>query len=132
MADWCTVPLLNAENGKHPKRIGLAHPSISPYGVFRTQDGMFCNFLLLPYLMILFMLAQLGFDILISIQSEREWQVFCKIVLESPDMPKDPRFENNVERVKNRSETDGTVARIFGTLSRDVLMKRLTGNLFST
>src|SRR5690348_13169407 len=39
MADWLTVPLLNAEDGKSPKRIGLAHPSIAPYGVFRSKDG---------------------------------------------------------------------------------------------
>ena len=34
MADWMTVPLLQHEGGRTPKRIGLAHPSISPYGVF--------------------------------------------------------------------------------------------------
>ena len=39
MADWLTVPLLNHEGGKSPKRLGLAHPSIAPYGVFRTGDG---------------------------------------------------------------------------------------------
>ena len=39
MADWLTVPLLHQEAGKPPKRMGLAHPSISPYGVFRTRDG---------------------------------------------------------------------------------------------
>ncbi len=39
MADWLTVPLLNAEAGNAPKRMGLAHPSIAPYGVFRSKDG---------------------------------------------------------------------------------------------
>ena len=39
MADWCTVPLLNAEDGKPPQRMGLAHPSVAPYGVFRSKDG---------------------------------------------------------------------------------------------
>ena len=34
MADWLTVPLLNAEAGNPPQRMGLAHPSIAPYGVF--------------------------------------------------------------------------------------------------
>ena len=37
MADWLTVPLLNTEAGKPPQRVGLAHPSIAPYGVF--ADG---------------------------------------------------------------------------------------------
>src|ERR1700693_1785004 len=39
MADWMTVPLLHHEGGKTPTRLGLAHPAISPYGVFKTRDG---------------------------------------------------------------------------------------------
>src|SRR3979409_881976 len=39
MADWLTVPLLNAEAGNPPQRMGLAHPSIAPYGVFSSKDG---------------------------------------------------------------------------------------------
>jgi hypothetical protein len=34
MADWLTVPLLHQEAGRPPRRLGLAHPSIAPYGVF--------------------------------------------------------------------------------------------------
>ena len=37
MADWLTVPLLNSEAGNPPQRMGLAHPSIAPYGVFRSK-----------------------------------------------------------------------------------------------
>ena len=38
MADWMTVPLLQYEGtGRNPPRIGLAHPSICPYGAFQTQ-----------------------------------------------------------------------------------------------
>src|ERR1043166_1499435 len=85
MADWLTVPLLNAEAGNPPQRIGLAHPSIAPYGVFRSQDGR---------------------DILISIQSEREWQKLCVAVLGQPTLPDDPRFANMVARVRNRTLTD--------------------------
>src|SRR5277367_2678901 len=73
MADWMTVPLLNAEAGNPPKRMGLAHPSIAPYGVFRSKDGK---------------------DILISIQSEREWKTLCAKVLSQPDLPNDPRLSN--------------------------------------
>src|SRR5262245_56576981 len=36
VADLVTVPLLLHEGGKPAKRIGLAHASIAPYGVFRT------------------------------------------------------------------------------------------------
>src|SRR5436309_675894 len=104
MADWLTVPLLNAEDGKPPQRMGLAHPSIAPYGVFRSKDGK---------------------DILISIQSEREWKKLCADVLGQPDLPADPRFASMVERVRNRKLTDQAVGDIFATLSRDELLKRL-------
>src|SRR3981081_739942 len=39
MADWLTVPLLNAEAGKPPQRLGLAHPSVAPYGAFKSREG---------------------------------------------------------------------------------------------
>jgi formyl-CoA transferase len=104
MADWLAVPLLNSEAGNPPKRMGLAHPSIAPYGVFRSRDGK---------------------DILISIQSEREWKKLCAEVLDKPDLPNDPRFANMIERVRNRAATDKTVGDSFGSLTRDELLKRL-------
>src|SRR5271168_534785 len=104
MADWMAVPLINSEAGQPPKRIGLAHPSIAPYGVFRSKDGK---------------------DILISIQSEREWKKLCAEVLGQPDLPSDSRFSNMVERVRNRHLTDKVVADIFASLSRDDLLQRL-------
>src|SRR3954467_2447644 len=104
MADWLTVPLLNAEAGNPPQRMGLAHPSIAPYGVFRSRDGK---------------------DILISIQSEREWKKLCADVLAKPDLPNDPRFANMVERVRNRALTDQIVGNRFGAMTRDELLAKL-------
>ena len=105
MADWLAVPLLNSEAGNPPQRIGLAHPSIAPYGVFRSRDGK---------------------DILISIQSEREWKKLCAEVLGQPKLPDDPRFANMVERVRNRKLTDQIVGDRFATLTRDELLARLS------
>src|SRR6267142_648765 len=104
MADWLTVPLLNAEAGNPPQRMGLAHPSIAPYGVFTSKDGK---------------------GILISIQSEREWKKLCAEVLGQPDLPKDPRLANMVERVRNRAVTDKTVGDSFAKLAREELLKKL-------
>ncbi len=104
MADWLAVPLLNSEAGNPPKRMGLAHPSIAPYGVFSSKDGK---------------------DILISIQSEREWKKLCAEVLGQPNLPDDPRFSNMLERVRNRAATDKVVGDVFGSLNRDALLKRL-------
>ena len=104
MADWLAVPLLNSEAGNPPKRMGLAHPSIAPYGVFRSKDGK---------------------DILISIQSEREWKKLCADVLKQPDLPNDPRLANVSERVRNRQLTDKIVGDLFGSLTREELIQRL-------
>ncbi|MHB2265789.1 CaiB/BaiF CoA transferase family protein [Aliihoeflea sp. PC F10.4] len=95
MADWMAVPLLQHEGGKSPRRVGLAHPSIAPYGVFRTLDGK---------------------DILISIQSEREWVKLCEIFAEKPEAAREPRFATNVMRVANRTETDAFIASVFAGL----------------
>jgi itaconate CoA-transferase len=104
MADWMTVPLLQQEAGFTPRRIGLAHISISPYGAFRSRDGI---------------------DILISIQSDREWRMLADKVLGDARLAADPDFATNVERVKRRAQTDGKVAAVFGALDADVLEQKL-------
>jgi formyl-CoA transferase len=104
MADWMTVPLLQHEGGSPPKRIGLAHTSISPYGVFKSKDGA---------------------DILISIQSDREWRILAEKVLGDRALAADPDFATNIERVKRRAETDGKVAAAFGKLDVKALEQKL-------
>lgn len=105
MAEWLTVPLLHEEAGKSPKRIGLSHPSIAPYGLFTTSDAA---------------------RILISIQSDREWRKFCEIVVQKPEMGTDPRFSTNVARVKNRRETDRLVANALYHLDSKEALEGLT------
>jgi formyl-CoA transferase len=105
MADWMTVPLLQQEGGKPPKRVGLAHTSIAPYGVFKSRDGV---------------------DVLISIQSDREWRVLAEQVLGDQALANDPNFASNVERVKRRAETDGRVAAVFGALDIEPLAAKLS------
>jgi len=104
MADWMTVPLLQHEGGNTPQRIGLAHPSISPYGAFKTRDGA---------------------DVLISIQNDREWRVLAEHVLGDKALAADPDFATNVERVKRRAETDGRVAAAFATMDVEPLVAKL-------
>jgi itaconate CoA-transferase len=105
MADWMNVPLLYYEGtGQAPARLGLAHPSICPYGAFETNDGAL---------------------VLISIQSEREWIEFCARFLNEPDLPKRPGFETNVTRVANRATVDAHVGATFATLSRDQAAAKL-------
>ncbi|OSP54208.1 CaiB/BaiF CoA-transferase family protein [Pseudoruegeria sp. SK021] len=96
MAEWMTVPLLNHESGNSPRRVGMAHPSISPYSAFATKDGQL---------------------ILISIQSDREWRMLCTHFLQRPELGHDPRFATNVARVANRPDTDGIVAEAFAAMA---------------
>jgi itaconate CoA-transferase len=104
MADWMAVPLIQHEGGATPKRIGLAHTSIAPYGVFKTCDGA---------------------DILISIQSDREWRVLAERVLGDTALAADPAFATNVERVRRRAETDAKVQAVFGATEEAALTHKL-------
>lgn len=104
LADWMSVPLLHYDyGGKAPRRAGLSHPSIAPYGAIAANDGS---------------------RLVISIQNEREWAAFCTHVLEQPDLPKDPRFSSNAARCANREATDTVVGAVFAALSPDALIAR--------
>jgi itaconate CoA-transferase len=105
MADWMTVPLLQTEGGKPPQRVGLAHPSIAPYGVFTSRDGA---------------------DILSSIQNDREWRVLAGTVMGDAALAADPDFATNVARAGRRAETDGRVQKAFGSMDVAELEQKLT------
>ena len=105
MADWMNVPLLYYEGtGQAPARLGLAHPSICPYGAFETKDGAL---------------------VLISIQNEREWADFCTRFMDEPALPMRAGFESNVVRVANRPEVDTHVGTMFARLTRDEAAAKL-------
>ncbi|MDR3532713.1 MAG: CaiB/BaiF CoA-transferase family protein [Rhodopila sp.] len=105
MADWMNVPLLFFEGtGKAPERLGLAHPSICPYGAFPTSDGAL---------------------VLISIQNEREWAEFCARFLDEPDLPQREGFQTNVIRVAHRAVVDAHVGTMFARLTRDQAAAKL-------
>jgi len=105
MADWMTVPLLHQDYGPGaPKRVGLNHPSIAPYGVYACQGGD---------------------EVVFSIQNEREWKRLVEEVLQRPEVLDDPRFADNTARVENRPALDAIIDAVFGALDRDTLTTRL-------
>ncbi|WP_322084582.1 CaiB/BaiF CoA-transferase family protein [Burkholderia sp. BCC1972] len=104
-ADWMSIPYLHEVYGKGaPKRLGLKHPSIAPYGAFTTRDAN---------------------DIVISIQNEREWQQFCARFMRQPALGTDPRFASNTERVRHRDALDRIIADTFAALDVDEALARL-------
>ncbi len=105
IADWLTVPLLNHEGGQSPQRVGMAHPSIAPYGVYTTSDKK---------------------QILISIQSDREWRTLSKEFLKKIELAENEQFATNVARVKNRAETDKLVASAFASYDKKTAIEKLT------
>src|SRR3954470_7421340 len=104
MADWMTVPLLHHEGGQSPKRLGLAHPSIAPYGVFKSKDGV---------------------DILISIQNDREWRILAADVMGNAELAADPNFAKLLDCGTIRADPDGKVAASFATMDVASLSKKL-------
>jgi crotonobetainyl-CoA:carnitine CoA-transferase CaiB-like acyl-CoA transferase len=105
MADWMTVPLLHQDYGPGaPKRVGLNHPSIAPYGVYACRGGA---------------------EVVFSIQNEREWKRLVEAVLRRPEMLADPRFADNTARVANRPALDAVIDEVFAALDREALTQRL-------
>ena len=105
MADWMNMPLLaHRYAGGAPPRTGLQHSFIAPYGAFRCRDGE---------------------EVLLSIQSDREWAAFCEKVLHQRDLIDDPRFVHNPERYANRETLDSLVNACFAQLPRDTVIERL-------
>ncbi len=82
MTEWMSFPLYYAFDGAPPPpRAGAAHATIYPYGPFPAGDGK---------------------SVMLGLQNEREWQVFCRQVLKQPALLDDPRFAGNAARVAAR------------------------------
>ena len=104
-SEWMTVPLAQHEyGGRNIKPAGLKHPSIAPYGAFSTKDEDL---------------------IIISIQNEREWKIFCKNILENGKITLDKRFSTNNMRVKNRIELDRLIQGQFSKQRSKYLKEKL-------
>jgi itaconate CoA-transferase len=107
MADCMAVPLLHwTDAGRETLRCGLAHPAIAPYSAFRCRDG----------------------DILIAIQAPAEWTRFASGVMGDPSLATDPRFADNVARLKHRALLESRIAERFATLALDEAKVLLTAN----
>jgi itaconate CoA-transferase len=84
LAEWMGYPLYYASDGAAPPaRSGAMHATIYPYGPFRAADGK---------------------TVMIAIQNEREWALFCDKVLGAPELERDPRFDSNAKRSSNRGQ----------------------------
>ena len=72
--------------GEAPERAGNEHQNMVPYGVFATRDGHFA----------------------LAIGNNSQLRKFCDVA-GHPEIPDDPRFATNVDRLRNRVELIATL-----------------------
>ena len=105
MVEWMSFPLYYAyEGAAPPPRSGAAHATIYPYGPFVAGDGK---------------------TVMLGLQNEREWDKFCKVVLQQPELIADERFSSNTRRVANRDALREVITQNFSALTADEVVQRL-------
>ena len=82
--------------GEEPERVGMRHHYVTPYGPYLAGDGKYVN---------------------LAVASASDWELFCRKVIERPELLEDPRFSTVEGRRKNRGELEETIENIF--LERD-------------
>ncbi len=104
MVEWMGYPMYYAYQGQSPPpRVGASHATIYPYGPFATAEG----------------------EVMLGIQNEREWALFCADVLERPELATDERFARNSSRAANRASLRDIINGVFASLSRAEVLARL-------
>ncbi|HSV53150.1 MAG TPA: CaiB/BaiF CoA-transferase family protein [Burkholderiaceae bacterium] len=105
LAEWMGYPLYYAfEGAPPPPRTAASHASIYPYGPFQAGDGG---------------------TVMLGLQNEREWRVFCEVVLKAPALAADPRFDSNAQRNANREALKAIILTTFGALTTAQVVDRL-------
>jgi crotonobetainyl-CoA:carnitine CoA-transferase CaiB-like acyl-CoA transferase len=105
LGEWMGYPMYYAfEGATPPPRSAAAHASIYPYGPFPAGDGG---------------------TIMLGLQNEREWKVFCDKVLLQADLAADARFASNALRNQNREALRALIVGAFASLSTEQVEQRL-------
>ena len=105
MVEWMGFPLYYAFDGAAPPaRSGAAHATIYSYGPFPAGDGG---------------------TVMLGLQNEREWHVFCERVLAQPALARDPRFASNAARTTARDALRPIIVAAFAALTTEQVVARL-------
>lgn len=105
MVEWMSFPMYYAYKGATPPvRAGAAHATIYPYGPFPAGDGK---------------------TVMLGLQNEREWVVFCEKVLRQPALASDERFSSSSRRSSARRELYALICEAFQPLTADQVIARL-------
>jgi itaconate CoA-transferase len=105
LTEWMNYPLYYAfEGAAPPPRSGASHATIYPYGPFPAGDGK---------------------TVMLGLQNEREWKIFCDKVLLQPALASEERFSTNAKRSAQRAELSALIIEAFSTLSAEQVVQRL-------
>ena len=105
LSEWMGFPAyFTRYGGKAPARTGASHAAIAPYGPFQSRDRK---------------------PVFLSIQNEREWDRFCRIVLEQSELATDPRFNSAPSRVAHRAELHAAIVDVFRSVDAAAIIERL-------
>ena len=105
LAEWMGYPLYYAHDGASPPpRSAASHASIYPYGPFAAGDGG---------------------TVMLGLQNEREWKVFCEVVLGDAALASDPRFCTNALRSENRAQLKQLIVGMFARMTTSEVEARL-------
>ncbi|MGX7000117.1 CaiB/BaiF CoA transferase family protein [Caballeronia sp. KNU42] len=105
MVEWMSYPMYYAfEGAPPPSRAGAAHATIYPYGPFPAGDAK---------------------TVMLGLQNEREWAVFCSQVLLAPELATDPRFNSNSKRTAARQALRDIIVAAFSELTSEEVISRL-------
>ena len=105
LTEWMSYPLYYAMDGASPPpRNGAAHATIYPYGPFAAGDGH---------------------SVMLGLQNEREWQAFCTVVLQQPELAGNPLFDSNAQRNAHRNALHGLIVDCFAKLGAQQVVQRL-------
>ena len=97
MVEWMSFPMYYAfEGAAPPPRSGASHATIYPYGPFPVGDGN---------------------TIMLGLQNEREWVIFCEKVLAQKSLAIDPEFDNNTKRTANRARLRAVIVELFSKMT---------------
>src|SRR5450830_1306136 len=64
-------------------------------------------------------------SVMLGLQNEREWKVFCAVVLRDAALAADPRFDSNARRNEHREALKAIILTAFGALSSAEVLARL-------
>ncbi|MEZ5643173.1 MAG: CaiB/BaiF CoA-transferase family protein [Burkholderiaceae bacterium] len=105
LGEWMGFPMYYAfEGAAPPPRAGASHAAIYPYGPFAVGDGG---------------------TVMLGLQNEREWKIFCDQVLQNPQLATDPRFDANARRSANRDELRALIVQSFAGMTTEQVEARL-------